>query len=305
MDFVPIVPYNTTFVSIGMGQRYDVIVTASETTADYWMRAIPMQSCSDTNEDVISNILGIVRYDSTSTVDPTTTAYDYTDDCDDEDISTLVPYLSNQVSTSYNSEDAEAVTLVTSGSVILWAMSDISFVSEWNYPSLEQIADGNNTWTTDQHPVLLPTADETIYMVISTTTAQAHPIHLHGHDFWVLAQGTGDYVEGTTVLTTTDSPRRDVAMLPGAGYLVIAWVTDNPGACKFSPYLLTQRDTNEHKGLLHCHIAWHTAEGFALQLIERETEIPALLDATILENTCALWEAYTAAEGVVQDDSGV
>lgn len=47
-DFVPIVPYNTTDVSIGMGQRYDVIVTAKDlTSGNFWMRAIPQESCSE------------------------------------------------------------------------------------------------------------------------------------------------------------------------------------------------------------------------------------------------------------------
>ena len=35
-DFVPIVPYETTMVSIGMGQRYDIIVNATEATAGMW-----------------------------------------------------------------------------------------------------------------------------------------------------------------------------------------------------------------------------------------------------------------------------
>lgn len=287
-DFVPIVPYNTTYVSIGMGQRYDVIVTASETTNDYWMRAIPQESCSD--NDNVDNILGIVRYDSTSTSDPTTTATASTDSCDDEDISNLVPYLVNDVSSTYEEED-DFVAGLSFGSSILWTMGGVSFVSQWDYPTLQQVSEGNDTWTTDQHVVQLPTADETIYFVISTTFAQAHPIHLHGHDFWVLAQGTGTYTPGTDTLTTTNAPRRDVAMLPASGYLVIAYVTDNPGAW-----------------LLHCHIAWHTAEGFALQLLERESEIPAILESAVgpsINDTCTAWEAYTALDDVVQGDSGV
>lgn len=58
----------------------------------------------------------------------------------------------------------------------------------------------------------------------------SHPIHLHGHDFWVLAQDTGMYHSGTTALNTVNPPRRDVATLPGNGYLAIAFQLDNPGA---------------------------------------------------------------------------
>lgn len=226
-DFVPIVPYNTTDISIGMGQRYDVIVTASETSGDYWMRAIPQESCSD--NDNVDNILGIVRYDSSSTADPTTTAYTTTDSCDDEAIASLVPYLTYDVSTTYTVEEDEAVTIGFVNKAVRWYMGGTSFVSEWDYPTVLAVAEGNDTFTSDEHVIELDTADDWVYFVIQTTFAQAHPIHLHGHDFWVLASGTGTFDADTTTLTTTDSPRRDVAMLPASGYLVIAMYTDNPG----------------------------------------------------------------------------
>lgn len=47
-DFVPIVPYNTTAVSIGMGQRYDVIVEAKDLSeGNFWLRSIPQETCSE------------------------------------------------------------------------------------------------------------------------------------------------------------------------------------------------------------------------------------------------------------------
>jgi FtsP/CotA-like multicopper oxidase with cupredoxin domain len=63
-----------------------------------------------------------------------------------------------------------------------------------------------------------------------------HPIHLHGHDFYVLGAGSGNF-SNVTELQFTNPPRRDVAMLPGGGWLVIGFITDNPGAW-----------------LMHCHI---------------------------------------------------
>jgi FtsP/CotA-like multicopper oxidase with cupredoxin domain len=227
MDFVPIVPYNTTMLSIGMGQRYDVVVSADQAVGNYWMRAIPQETCSD--NDNVDNILGIVRYDSSSTSDPTTSAYTYTDSCDDEDISTLVPYLSYQVGTTASVIDDFTAALSGGGGSILWTMGATSFVSQWDYPTVLQVAEGNDTWSSEQNIIELDTANQWVYFIIETTFAQAHPIHLHGHDFWVLAQGTGTYDADTVTLTTTDSPRRDVAMLPGSGYLVLAYYTDNPG----------------------------------------------------------------------------
>ena len=86
-----------------------------------------------------------------------------------------------------------------------------------------------------------------------------------------------------------DNPaRRDTATLPASGYLVLAFLTDNPGAW-----------------LMHCHIGWHTEEGLALQFIERQDDITALIDATTLQDTCTTWVDYQTANDIVEDDSGL
>ena len=89
--------------------------------------------------------------------------------------------------------------------------------------------------------------------------AVAHPIHLHGHDFAILAQenrvfNESDITNGT--FRYNNPPRRDVALLPAGGYLAIAFKTDNPGIW-----------------ILHCHIAWHASSGLALQIRERNAEV--------------------------------
>lgn len=164
------------------------------------------------------------------------------------------------------------------------------FLVDWADPTLLQIEENGTatTFTTDQHVIQVDDANEWVYIAIQTTQTVPHPIHLHGHDFYILAQGTGTYTEGTTTLNLDNPPRRDTAMLPSGGYLVIAFLTDNPGAW-----------------LLHCHIAWHTSEGFALQIIERISEIPALIDSDVMNTTCSNWDTYVADDDVVQDDSGV
>lgn len=52
-------------------------------------------------------------------------------------------------------------------------------------------------------------------------------------------------------------------------------------------------------------IGWHTSEGFALQLVEMESEIAALIDYDTLNSTCAAWDSYATASGVEEEDSGV
>ena len=113
-------------------------------------------------------------------------------------------------------------------------MGGTSFVSQWDYPTELQVSEGNDTWSTEQHVIQLATADEWVVVIIQTAFTQAHPIYLHRHDFWVLAQGTGTHNADTATLTTLDGPRRDVAMLPASGYLVLAYYTDNPGVSTLS-----------------------------------------------------------------------
>ena len=84
-------------------------------------------------------------------------------------------------------------------------------------------------------------------------------------------------------------PRRDVASLPGNGYLAIAFKKDNPGSW-----------------LVHCHIAWHASEGLALQFVESESDIAvSMTDTEAFEDTCSAWNDYTPTEFYIQDDSGI
>jgi FtsP/CotA-like multicopper oxidase with cupredoxin domain len=125
-----------------------------------------------------------------------------------------------------------------SDSLFRWYLNSTTMVAEWTNPTLLQVLNGNTTYDTSNAVIELPTADEWVYMVIETSLAVPHPIHLHGHDFFVLAQGSGSYSSDTT-LNLENPPRRDTAMLPASGYLVMAFETDNPGAW-----------------LMHCHIGW-------------------------------------------------
>jgi FtsP/CotA-like multicopper oxidase with cupredoxin domain len=117
----------------------------------------------------------------------------------------------------------------------------------------------------------------------------SHPIHLHGHDFWILKQEVGTYDPATTVFKTINPPRRDVATLPGNGFLAIAFQLNNPGAW-----------------LVHCHIAWHASEGLSLEFVESEGKIAGALGAAakaLIADTCDHWKASTPV--FEQVDSGI
>lgn len=124
-----------------------------------------------------------------------------------------------------------------------------------------------------------------------------HPIHLHGHDFYVLGAsenlpvgpspiffGDGDIDD----LNFDNPTRRDVAMLPANGWLVLAFRTDNPGAW-----------------LMHCHIAWHVSEGLGVQFLERASEIDTTLDTTHIKENCDAWSSWYNGGPATKDDSGL
>lgn len=285
-DLVPITPYETTVLDIGMGQRYDVIITADQASvaSDFWLRAIPQSACSD--NDNTDDIKGIIYYGSSPST-PSTSAYDYSDSCDDE-TDNIVPYLSKTVGDSSSTNLEAASVGFNSDSLFRWYLNSTTMVVDWAEPTLAQLLAGNTSFEASNAVITLPNADEWIYVVIETTLGVPHPIHLHGHDFFVLAQGSGTYSSSATTLNTDNPPRRDTAMLPASGYLVIAFETDNPGAW-----------------LMHCHIGWHTSEGFALQFVERSTEVEGITDGSRLSEGCSAWSEFEESSGVEQEDSGV
>ena len=256
----------------------------SSVATDFWMRAIPQIACSD--NDSTDNIKGIVYYgDSAGT--PSTTGYDYTDSCDDEDVADLVPYVSKTVDSAAVQDSETATVGKNSDNLFRWYLNSTTMVVDWADPTLLQVYNNATTFDTSNAVIQLAEADEWAYIVIQTTLAVPHPIHLHGFDFFVLAQGSGTYSSSTT-LNLDNPPRRDTAMLPASGYLVLAFETDNPGAW-----------------LMHCHIGWHTSEGFALQFVVRQSEITSLIDYDTLSDTCSTWSSYASTASVEQDDSGV
>jgi len=292
MDYVPLVPYETTILNINPGQRYDVLVTFDQTVGDYWMRSDNQQVCSSLTNS--NDIKAMVHYSGGPMGTPASTAYTYTSECIDEPYGKLVPYAPMDA----GEEDAEIAENVVIGAVnnlFKWSLNGVTFFADWNDPTLYSIY--NNGTVPDYSGNLaieVPNLNEWVYVIIESPIPSPHPIHLHGHDFLVLAQGLGSYTS-STALNLKNPPRRDVAILPGnaatrqSGYLVIAWKTDNPGAW-----------------LLHCHIGWHAAMGFALQIIENLDGIKdTVKQPANLNDNCASYNAYAAQNGIGTADSGI
>ena len=96
--------------------------------------------------------------------------------------------------------------------------------------------------------------------------------HLHGHTFWILGQGDGLFVPGTSnkTFTLTNPPRRDTLTIPGYGWMAIRFVADNPGLWAF-----------------HCHITWHMAAGLLMQFASLPSKIQEFAMPSYLAEQCA------------------
>ncbi|XP_071929878.1 laccase-5-like [Coffea arabica] len=102
----------------------------------------------------------------------------------------------------------------------------------------------------------------------SIFTAENHPIHLHGYDFYIIAEGFGNFnpKTDTAKFNLVDPPLRNTASVPVQGWSVIRFVADNPGVW-----------------LLHCHLDVHITWGLAMAfivedgagLLEKLEEAPA------------------------------
>ncbi len=80
-------------------------------------------------------------------------------------------------------------------------------------------------------------------------------MHLHGHNFWVVAAGTGEW--NGTVTRPRNPQRRDTQIIgprlrtaDGLAYVVLDFLADNPGIWPF-----------------HCHVAWHVSDGLYVNIM--------------------------------------
>ncbi|KAF2842542.1 multicopper oxidase [Patellaria atrata CBS 101060] len=288
-DFTPIVPYETDSLSITMGQRYDIIVKAkNQTSGNYWIRAVPQSCSSHTNP---MNIKGILRYDSTSTADPTTSGISTRTACQDEPINKLVPVVNTPVGPAQKTHDLPLGLTRDVNGRFIWTMNSTNMLVDLKNPSIMRAAANNFTFAKQEAVINVEGgANDWTYLVINSAGGgPSHPIHLHGHDFSVLAQGTVPYTSDVE-LKLNNAPRRDTATLTQPGYLVMAFPADNPGIW-----------------LMHCHIGYHTLQGFGLQIVERKSEIRSLINTNDVTNTCNKWKQWTIDNNWTQpdNDSGI
>lgn len=89
---------------------------------------------------------------------------------------------------------------------------------------------------------------EVVFQSTAMMQSDSNPMHLHGHDFFVLAQGHGNFdaARDAKSYNLVDPPMKNTVLVPRLGWAVIRFVADNPGAW-----------------FMHCHFEFHIAMGMA------------------------------------------
>ncbi|KAF2864483.1 carbohydrate-binding module family 20 [Piedraia hortae CBS 480.64] len=299
-DFVPIKPFNTTSLFLGIGQRYDVIITADQTPGAYWFRAEMPSSGECGNNFSGDNIRSIFAYPGFETATPSSQRQAFSARCTDE--TNLIPHWNSFVPRGKQGTFTEFTTAQlqqkdNDGSVsIYWQINGSHLMVDWNVPTVQHVRAGDTNFGKTANLVNLPDAGVWTYWVIQEIAGNPyelflpHPIHLHGHDFYVLGAGnTAWTADSAASLNYDNPPRRDVAMLNSGGWLAIAFPTDNPGAW-----------------VMHCHIAWHADEGLSVQFLESPS---SMLSTSPLpsdyDQQCNAWKSYYSNSFYKQRDSGI
>jgi FtsP/CotA-like multicopper oxidase with cupredoxin domain len=291
-DFVPITPYSTNVVTLGIGQRTDILVEGTgNINGAYWMRSNVSDVCAFSYQP---QALAAIYYDHADTnAMPNSTPWPKTsqyDDCANDPLNTtipLYPIAADLIPTVTQEIEFNHITNATGHQV--WTVNEIGFHADYNDPILELANKGNDSYPYNpEWNVYNMGTNHTVRIVMhNNSTTTTHPMHLHGHNMFVLTEGDG-YWDGVTITNIQNPQRRDVQQLRPGGHLVIQYVQDNPGVWP-----------------LHCHIAWHLSTGFYLNLLERPEDVKQLKVPDSMQRTCKNWQAYTNVNIVDEIDSGV
>ena len=199
---------------------------------------------------------------------------------------------------------------LNASNVTLFYMNGESFRGDYGNPTLLLTKLGNTSYPYNpEWNYLNFGSNSSIRIILKNTTPLPHPMHIHGHVFWVLAEGVGNWTG--EIVNAANPQRRDVQILQGGsptspGYLVLEFIADNPGIWP-----------------LHCHISWqgspricidltqelmvcrHISNGLFVQLVERPADIMKLPVPSTIAQTCRDWAIFAGHDVVDQIDSGL
>ncbi|CAF4252688.1 unnamed protein product [Rotaria sp. Silwood2] len=251
IDGVYVEPYKVQQLWIYIGQRYDVLVTMNQrsTLGVHWIRAAI--TANDNNQ-----FYAILHYNDTrnGTAEPPQSPLPPNQTFLLNSMS-LVP---TNVNTDFSLKPPAFNETLTVNVTCLPQDHRCTINSVINKMSFEPTL--YTMYIRGVQQTTLPNVfnlklNDHVMIVVNNFQDFGHPFHLHGHSFYVLgvgkynASGTGeqtvfDPVRDRHTLNFINPPYRDTEQVPELSYIVIGFITNNPGSWLF-----------------HCHIAWDMEAG--------------------------------------------
>ena len=258
-DFVPIKPYDTKVVTVGIGQRTDVLVRADGRPTDaVFMRSDMDVNCLNLTATNTHALAKVYYSDADPNLIPNSTATSWqSNNCRNDPLAQTEPYYAIAPPTFPTISRDIVITLgVNATGNTLFFVDGSSFRTNYDHPILLLTSMGNISYPdSPEWNIYNFGSNSSVRIILRNTFPMQHPMHLHGHNFWVLNEGIGAW-DGT-VVNPSNPQRRDTHILqPGTpsdpSFVVLEWLQDNPGIWPF-----------------HCHTSIHVSAGLYINVMVR------------------------------------
>ncbi|GAV64740.1 Cu-oxidase domain-containing protein/Cu-oxidase_2 domain-containing protein/Cu-oxidase_3 domain-containing protein [Cephalotus follicularis] len=131
----------------------------------------------------------------------------------------------------------------------------------FNYTGVDPVTENMNT-NFGTKILVLPygTNIEFVLQGTSFLNTENHPIHVHGHNFFIVGRGFGNFnaAKDPAKYNLVDPPERNTVAVPTGGWAAIRIKADNPGVW-----------------FIHCHLEEHTTWGLAMAFIVKDGPGPS------------------------------
>ncbi|KAK1853127.1 laccase-1 precursor [Colletotrichum chrysophilum] len=291
MDWTPVEPYEVDYIALGVGGRAEVLVKATgDPTSAYAMR---MRSrCATT---YVNETIATIFYDQASpTAVPVPAALEIpyaltNSSCGHYDLPKVKPLFRKRVAKPDMTVFYNVSYKTNATGNWLWLMNNVSFQADWSRPLLLEAADGKTDYLSQPQHILTTVPDDVRHVrVIVQNTFSIHPMHIHGGNFQILAEGDG--IWNGSITNKKNPARSDTELLRRNGHLVVQFDTKNPGTWSF-----------------HCHTAWHASPGLIANFLVKPKAVQEYDIPTAVRDGCVAWNKYQSSggENALPFDSGL
>lgn len=301
-DFVAVEPYQTDMVTLAVGQRVEVVVQGGDDPKEsVWMRLSEGPSglgpegktgCS-LNDGIATSVNAKIFYEEADqTIEPNTTShvdesrYLFPKACANGPLDEAVPSYKMNISEPEVTLDFVLTGLNNATGEFVWYMNNVTYMGDYNEPIFLDAAVGATNFTKEKQVFNMGNAKSVRIVMHSVGFPASHPMHAHGHNMFILAEGTGEW-DGN-IVNPSNPARRDTQLVRPNGYLVVQIELENPGVWP-----------------VHCHVAWHTSQGMNINLLEQPKEVQKMDVPASIAQTCRNWWDFTDNNYVAQIDSGL